>query len=99
TSGRRVGARGSCSCAGKSWTTGVRNRGGEGQERRAVPIGRRGNHVEKGDGGRADRRLLVHERDLRRPQERRHCLCAVAKPVPFERRRAYVYDDQGRAGG
>src|SRR5438445_477477 len=43
-----------------------------------------GTDEEKSDRGQADRRPLVHERELRGPEERRHCLCAVPEPVPFE---------------
>src|SRR5207253_7442064 len=96
--GRGVGTSGTCGGTGKSRTTGVRDCGSEGEKRRAVSVRRRGSDVEKSNGGQADRRVLVHERDFRGPEERRRCLCASAKPVPFDGRRAHVYGDKRRAG-
>jgi len=75
TSRRRLGASGSCGCAGKPWTTRVSDCGGEREKRRGVPVGRRGNDVEKSDGGSTDQRILVHERNFRGSEERRYRLC------------------------
>ena len=69
TSGRRMGAGGSCRCSGKSRAARLPDCGSQRKRRRPISFGRCGSDVGKSDGGQADRRILVYERNFRRSEK------------------------------
>ena len=80
----------------KSWATRLPDSGSQGKRRGSLSFRRCGSNLEESHGGSPHPRVLVHERGFCRPEKPRCGVCAFAKSIPLDGRRAYLYCHQGR---